>query len=114
MKKLIGTIVTAAAITLGGVAHAELMDSTFGNSVTIATADGTVVQTYHFNADHTFSLTTAEGSMNGTWSLDGTNLCTTVGEASGCTPIEDHEVGDVWEGPDADGNTMTISIVAGH
>lgn len=115
MKKIIGVIATAAVITFAGAAHAELMDSTFGNTVTVAAPDGTVVVSYQFNADHTFSMTTAEGTGAGTWTLDGYTLCSTIGDGeANCTEIEDHEVGDSWEDTDFDGNTMTISIVAGH
>ncbi len=114
MKKIIGAFVTVAALTIAGAAHADLMDSTFGNTVTVAGADGTIVVSYHFSSDHTFSMTTAEGTASGTWSLDGNNLCSTLGEETNCTEIEDHEVGDSWEDTDFDGNTMTISIVAGH
>ena len=114
MNKTIGALITAAAITFAGAAHAELMDTTFGNTVTVAGADGAIAVSYHFNADHTFSMTTAQGTAEGTWSLDGTNLCSTIsgGEPS-CTEIEDHDVGDSWDVTDENG-TMTISIVEGR
>jgi hypothetical protein len=116
MKKILGVIIAVSTLAFSGAAFAEeLMDSTFGNTVTIAAADGTVVVSYHFNDDGTFAMTSADGlTTNGTWALDGTNLCVTVGEENSCSEIEDRNVGDSWDETDENGNTMTISIVEGR
>ena len=116
MKKFLGAAVLAAATTFAGAALAnDTLEATFGNTVTVAIADGTVVVSYHFNDDGTFAMTGADGSAaDGTWALDGTNLCVTVGEGSSCSEIEDHSVGDSWDETDENGDTMTISIVEGR
>ena len=116
MKNLIGALVTALALAFSGMAHAdELMESTFGNTVAVADADGAILVSYHFAANNTFHLVNADGTdATGSWILDGNNLCLTQGEETNCTEIEDRQVGDSWEVTDDDGNTMTISIVEGH
>ena len=116
MKKILGVIIAVSTLAFSGVAFAEeLMESTFGNTVTVAIEDGTVVVSYHFNSDGTFAMAQADGSTaDGTWALDGTNLCVTIGEETSCSEIEDHNVGDSWDETDENGNTMTISIVEGR
>lgn len=116
MKKILGVLIAASALVFGGSAMAEeLMDSTYGNTITVAAPDGTVVVSYFFNEDGTFSMSGADGTeADGTWALDGTNLCVVIGEQTSCSEIEDHNVGDSWDETDEEGNTMTISIVEGR
>ncbi len=116
MKKIIGALVTVFALAFSGMAYADtFMDSTFGNTVTVSIADGTVVASYQFDADGAFAVTGADGSnTTGTWALDGSNLCLTIGEGTNCNEIEDRNVGDSWDVTDADGSVMTITIVAGR
>lgn len=116
MKKILGVLIAVSTLVFGGAAFAEeLMESTFGNTVTVAGPDGTVLVSYHFNDDGTFSMAQADGATaDGTWSLDGTTLCVVVGDQTSCSEIEDRDVGDSWTETDEQGNEMTISIVEGR
>jgi len=112
MKKILGTLAAIAVLAIGAPAYAELMDSTFGNTVTVSMGDNTM--SYYFNEDGTFSAASSDGATaEGTWTLDGTTLCVMVGDQTSCNEIEDHEVGDSWEESDEQG-TVTISIVEGR
>lgn len=116
MRKLMGVLIAAMVFAFGAPAMAEeLMDSTYGNTVTVADTDGNVMVSYLFNEDGTFSMAAADGSAaDGTWTVDGTTLCVTLGEETNCSEIQDRDVGDSWEDTDEEGNTVVISIVEGR
>lgn len=108
------TVLTAFA---GAALAQDAMDATYGNTVTVANSEGTLLASYFFEADGTFTLTTADGaSAPGTWETnDAGELCMTMGDSTGCNPLDgSRTVGDSWEDTDADGNTLTITIVAGR
>lgn len=99
----------SAVAALSGTAFAnDTMDAMLGASVVYAYADGTVV-TATYSDDGTYTTDSAGG---GTWTLEGDELCiTTDSGAAGCTMLEaGHAVGDSWQGVDAFGNAVTISI----
>lgn len=117
MKKLIGTAVLGAAMSIGGIALAnDTLDATFGNTVSGALADGTVVVSYHMNADHTFSITSAEGIVDGTWRVEGAQVCLTPGGGEeGCSDLVDGlGIGGSWTAPNPDGVEITYTIVEGR
>ncbi len=114
MKKVIGAIVFAAVFSFSNAAHADLMESAYGNTVNII-YNGTVVVSYFFNEDGTVSLLGMDGSTaDGHWTLDGTNLCVTVEDERSCNEIAPREVGDIWDETDENGNAYTVSVVAGR
>ena len=98
-----------AATLLAGVAHAnDTMDAMIGAEVTYSYSDGTVVTAY-YSADGTYSTDSVGG---GSWTIDGDELCieTDAGQ-SGCTQLEAGKgAGDSWEGLDAFGAPVTITI----
>jgi len=116
MKKILSVLAAASVLTFGGAAYADnLMDDTFGNTVTIADAEGNVLVSYFFNEDGTFSMAGADGSsVEGTWTLDGDNMCFTAGEQESCQEIDDRAVGESWTETQEDGSSITISIVEGR
>ncbi len=119
MNKMLGAAVFAAATAIAGSAYAnETLNATFGNTVTVATADGTVVASYYMSEGNTFEMETAEGRVGGSWRVDeATNqvcLTPTGGEES-CSDLQDGlGVGDSWTVSADDGSTLTVTIVAGQ
>ncbi len=114
MKKIIGSLITAVGISLAGVAHADLMDVTYDNTVNIGVGDRVIVS-YYFNEDGTVTLLGMDGSSaDGHWTLDGTTLCVTVEDQSSCNEIAEREVGDEWTEVAEDGNTITVSVTEGR
>lgn len=108
---------TALTVFAGAALAQDAMDVTYGNTVTVSDAEGTLLASYFFESDGTFAMTTAAGdSAAGTWATnDAGELCMTMGEDTGCNPLDgNRSVGDSWEDTDADGNTLTIAIVAGR
>jgi len=115
MKKIIGAVATAALLSVSTIAHAGIMDAAFGNTVTVSTADGTVVQSYFFDENGDFSLTGADGTTaSGTWTADDNQVCVTVGEEESCNPVDGLEVGGSWEVTSDDDMVLTISVVEGR
>ncbi len=114
MKHVIGTAVLAAGIAFAAPAFADTMSATYGNTVTVTNAEGAVIN-YYMNEDGSFSMSAGETMAEGTWRIDGDNICLTVGGEETCSPLDNsRSVGDTWEAQDADGNTITLSIVAGR
>lgn len=115
MKNILGAVIFAAAIGFSGTAHASFIEATYGNTVTVATAEGNVVQSYYFDEDGGFSLSGADGATaTGTWEMQGEEICVTVGDDVSCNPTPDVGVGESWDLTTDDGNVLTISIVAGR
>lgn len=115
MKKIIGALITATAISFAGAAHAGFVDASFGNTVTVALEDGTVLQQYFLDEDGTITISETGGeTMSGTWEVNDEEICVTVGEQVSCNPTPDVAVGESWDVTTDDGNVLTISIVAGR
>jgi len=115
VKKVLGIIITSAALVIGCVAMAAPMDATFGNTVNVAAPDGTIVLSYRYYDNGTVGVTSSEGSVTGTWVLTGTDLCLTVMEQESCFDVsEERGVGDSWTTTDEDGVEYTITIDEGH
>lgn len=104
-----------AVVAVGGVgaACADTLEEAVGNTVVVRLADGSE-ERYYFEADGTFTASFSEGSVEGTWALNGGDVCISVADLE---PIcEDYrkgkKLGDTWtEVDDDDGSTLTISIV---
>jgi hypothetical protein len=97
---------TAIAILMTGAAVADdsVLASRFGNT-TIVTDTAGVQTKLHYNADHTFSAKVGDRTVNGTWKVDGGNVCLTYANAANlpatmpnptCLPVVAHNVGDAW------------------
>lgn len=116
MKSLFAAVLTAGLFAFSGTAFAQAMDGTFGNTVTIADADGNLMSSYYFDADGTLTLVGADGTeVPGTWAESDGELCLTVGEETTCSDVEGGRgPGDTWEETLEDGSTITISIVEGR
>ena len=91
MKKILSAAALGAAMTIAGAALAnDTLEATFGNTVSGALADGTVVVSYHMRSDNTFSITSAEGTVDGTWRTEADQVCLTVaGGEEGCSALVD-------------------------
>ncbi len=117
MRTLFVAILSAGLALFSGAALAQgAMDVTFGNTVSVTDASGTLLASYHFDADGAFTLVGADGtSTAGTWTEVDGEVCMTMGESTGCNPTDgSRAVGDSWEDTDTEGNTITITIVAGR
>jgi len=116
MNRLIAVVAMGAAMTLAGTALAnDTLEATFGNAVTVSTADGTVVATYFMNANNTYEMETAEGRTGGMWNTnDAGEVCLTPTEGEGgCNALpEGVSVGESWTVEDGENGTLTIAIVA--
>lgn len=116
MKNLFGAAALAAAITFAGTALAnDTMDATFGNTVTVTTAEGAVAS-YYMNADGTYMLMAGEVHVTGAWTEHDGQVCLTPDDGEeACSPLTDGKgVGDTWEGQASDGSDVTYAIVAGQ
>ena len=104
---LLSGLALGFAIALPALAN-DTMDAMVANGATYSYADGTVISAT-YNADGTYTTDSVGG---GSWTIDGEELCiTTDGGDSGCTVLESgHGAGDSWEGTDAFGTPVTITI----
>ena len=101
-------VLTASA---PGAADNVLMETRFENTVRIEASDGTLTHIY-FNADGTYTTSKKE---KGTWTVTGSTLCTqTKDREPVCNDIAERRVGETWSEADPEGNTITISIIAGR
>ncbi len=107
MKKTV-SLIFALALAAGGASANDTMEAMVGATVTYAYADGSAVKATYAE-DGSYTTDVAGG---GTWTIDGDRLCikTEAGD-EGCTTLADGKgVGDSWQGKDAFGNDVTISI----
>ncbi|MGE0829455.1 MAG: hypothetical protein AB7O04_08905 [Hyphomonadaceae bacterium] len=113
MKKLM--IAAAFAACVSGQAFAGTMENSFGNTMIVAAPDG-ATQRYFFNADNTFTATTASGeSMSGTWRANGAQICLARPSGETCYDMPaDKNVGDSWTLTTPSGETRTLSLAAGR
>lgn len=107
MKKTFSLVAVLSLLAVGAFAN-DTMGAMVGANVTYSYPDGTtVIATY--NADGTYATDIAGG---GVWTIDGDRLCikTDAGD-DGCTTLAAGKgAGDTWEGEDAFGNPVVISI----
>jgi hypothetical protein len=116
MKKLAVTLAFAAAMATAP-AYAQQMANAEGNTFVVTEANGVAVR-YHFNNDGTWDAIGPDGSTaNGTYSINGAQICLTPAGAAqpGCTEYHgDKNVGDTWTQLGTDGAQITVSLVAGR
>ena len=116
MKKL-ALALSLVGIVFGSAARADTMDEVVGNAVIVNFADGVEIR-YYFHDDNTFTAEWHEGSLTGTWVLQGEDICIDVTEDGSGAECEDYpkdkRVGDSWtQIDDDDGSVISISIVEG-
>ncbi len=116
MKNLVPGLLLLGAAFGSGV-HADTMDEVVGNEVVVNFADGVEIR-YSFHADNTFTASWENGSLTGSWFLQGSDICIDVTEDNSAAECEDYpkdkRVGDSWtQVDDDDGSTISISIVPG-
>ena len=117
----------AALVTLGfgGVAFADTMAETYGNTV-LSTNDNGETSKFWFKADGTVTFETSKGEKgSGKWAIKEGKYCSTPNlpaNAPKDTPAPkescleyqaNHKVGDKWTQKDADGKTITVEIKKG-
>lgn len=115
MKKLLAAVVFATAMA-SGVAFADTMQNTYGNTIVVTSSAGAETR-YHFNEDGTFTGVAPGGStMAGRWTVDGETLCLIApsGQQQCTTVAADKNVGDTWEQTGADGSAITVTLQAGR
>ena len=107
LSALISTLALSLSIALPAFAN-DTMDAMITNGATYTYADGTVIAAT-YNSDGTYTTDSVGG---GSWTINGDELCiTTDAGDNGCTTLEPgHGAGDSWEGTDAFGNPVTITI----
>ena len=104
----------ALVLFAAGPAFADdIMASRYGNT-TVSTDKNGVKSMIYYAADGTFTGKQAGQSFNGTWKLDGSNICLTFAQPvpgaanPTCLPVAAHKVGDTWTAGD-----RTVSLVQG-
>lgn len=91
----------------------DIMASRYGNTTVTTDANGVESRLY-YNADGAFTGKQAGATFNGTWKLDGGNICLTFAQPvpgaanPTCLPVAAHKVGDTWKTGD-----RTVSLVQG-
>jgi hypothetical protein len=123
----------AAALSLAALAAlpaiAASMAPRFGNTLVGTQTDGTVLR-FYYNNDHTFTAKiTPKGAsraldVEGTWRVDGENLCIRAKGPDGamsperCTLLKGDHVGDTWQTkstkPDGTVDVQTATIIEGR
>ena len=109
MIKRLAMSIAAGAAVLSGVAMAgDTIDAMIGSKVVYTYANGSVVVA-EYSDDGTYTTDVAGG---GSWTVDGDELCIKTDDGDeGCTNLAAGKgKGDSWEGKDAFGNDVTISI----
>jgi hypothetical protein len=99
----------AASMLWTGAALAnDTMDAMIGSSVVYSYAGGATITAY-YAADGSY---TTDSAGAGTWTMNGDELCIKTDDGkSGCTTLASGKSkGDTWQGVDAFGNPVTISI----
>jgi hypothetical protein len=105
--------VAALALSAGVAFAGDIMATRYGNT-TISTDASGVQSKIYYAADGTFTGKQADQGFNGTWKLDGGNICLTFAQPvpgaanPTCLPVAAHNVGDTWKAGD-----RTVSLVQG-
>lgn len=114
----------AAALCVVGVtaapAIADTWSGAYGGTIVSTYANGNVVKVY-VNADHSYSITLADGKvLKGTWKDGDNGSCfyqsdpaPAADQKPACFPLKDYKVGDTFSGEDA-GGKFTGVIKAGR
>jgi hypothetical protein len=114
MKKFAAVLAFGIALS-AGAAYADTIQNGYGNTFVVTIGDQSV--RYHFNEDGTFLATAPDGqTQSGRYETTADQICFLgEGDARQCAPlIAGKNVGDTWQQQDANGNEITVSIVAGR
>jgi len=115
MKNIIAALALAATLGFASIAHAGFVETAFGNTVTVANADGDIQVSFLFDDGGSFTAVQADGQTGtGTWRQNGSELCLSFGEGEECHEVQDIAVGENWSDMNDDGSSNVISIVAGR
>lgn len=108
MMRLFVMSIAGIAALVGSAFANDTMDAMIGASIVYTYGDGSTVTAY-YSDDGSYTTDSVGG---GSWTIDGDELCITTDNGdSGCTTLEPGRgAGDSWEGVDAFGNAVTISI----
>lgn len=108
MKKLMIGGAAASALWVSAALANDTMDEMIGAAVVYAYPGGATITAY-YAADGSYST---DSAGSGTWSMSGDELCIKTSDGkSGCTTLASgKKKGDSWQGVDAFGNAVTISI----
>jgi len=127
MRKIALGALVALGLAGAAIASPDPMEGAYGNTVIVTNAKGEKSKLW-INKDGTFKGESAKGEkFTGKWSLkdNNTKYCSTAdlpASAPKDTPAPKetcsefkgpHKAGDKWEQKDADGQTITVEIVAG-
>jgi hypothetical protein len=117
MKKTFLILAIGAALAAGPAFADDSMRNAYGNTFVVTQANGAVVR-YHFNADATFDVVTADGHTTpGTYQIANGQICLTpTGQDHvDCAPYAgEKNVGDTWTQQAADGSQISVTLQAGR
>jgi hypothetical protein len=120
MRIVLMSTAFAVLMTTAAFADDSVLASRFGNT-TIATDTTGAQQKLYYNADHTFTAKVGAQTINGTWKIDGGNVCLTYQSTANlpatmpnptCLPVVAHNVGDTWTTGDG-AMKRTVTLVKG-
>jgi hypothetical protein len=98
-------------------APADPMANAYGNTITLSIEPFWRARQY-IEPDHTWRQVASDGKVNGTWKVDGDQVCLTQTSPPGptyCNPVGPHEVGESWTNIDpGTGQTVVIRLVKGR
>lgn len=109
---------SSVALALGVLAmpaFADTMKNAIGNTVTTTGPDGATVKWY-FQDGGQFAMKAPDGTLvSGTWEQKDGKICVTpAGGAAQCADaVEGKNVGDSWTTTNGQGQTITVSLLAG-
>jgi len=127
MRKIALGALVAMGLAGAAIAAADVMEGAYGNTVVVTNAKGEKSKLW-IAKDGTFKGETAKGEkFTGKWTLkdNNTKYCATTdlpanapkdtpAPKEACSEFKGpHKAGDKWEQKDADGQPITVEIVAG-
>jgi hypothetical protein len=118
MVRVILAAAAVVALTMPALA-ADPMANYYGNTLVGKSERGEMHMWY--KADNTYTSTFNDRPSAGTWAAEGDKVCLTqtvppapAGTPPRCFPMAAHTVGDTWTAPTQNGDTMSMTLVAGH
>jgi len=114
------TLIAAGLASAITPAVADTWDGAYGGTIVSTYADGRVVDVF-VNADHSYSITKADGTpiLKGTWADANGQSCFSQTDPPApngkpvCFPVKEYHVGDTLSGADPSGSFTSV-IKAGR